>query len=63
MGCEQVVATIKANLGWRPRNSENSGRANGVSSCWCDAWVAVRVEASDGEDRIYDTLATKAAET
>lgn len=30
---------------------------------WSDAWVAVRVEASDGEDRIYDTLATKAAET
>ena len=38
-------------------------RANGVSSYWCDVWVAGHVEAGDGEDRIYDTLATKAAET
>ena len=38
-------------------------RANGVDSCWCDVRVGMCVEAGDGEDRIYDTLATKAAET
>lgn len=38
-------------------------RADRVSSCWCDVRVGMYVEAGDGEDRIYDTLATKAAET
>ena len=34
-------------------------RADRVSSCWCDVRVGMYVEAGDGEDRIYDTLANE----